>query len=153
MENIYHHSQLLQVRNIWFAPKSQTQVYEDNTARIKRTNYVIGGRKQAKHINCYYQHPEAFCACLDDEASHLIHHGLVWLAGSMATVVLFVPMFVWWVLQNKNHLSHSGKGKWPNILTLLDWSHRFSDCNFASVTSEWQWSWLQQWQISQRIEN
>ena len=39
------------LRDMGFAPKSPTPVYEDNTACIEWTNNVIGGRERAKHID------------------------------------------------------------------------------------------------------
>ncbi len=39
------------LENIVFGEKPDTPVYKDNTACIEWGNYVIGGRKRAKHID------------------------------------------------------------------------------------------------------
>ncbi len=48
VEVIYLRSLL---RNMGFAPKSWTPVYEDNNASIEWSNNIIGGREHAKHID------------------------------------------------------------------------------------------------------
>jgi hypothetical protein len=40
------------LEQLGFAQNSPTQAYEDNTACTKWGNSIIGGREQAKHIDC-----------------------------------------------------------------------------------------------------
>jgi hypothetical protein len=44
---------LLRTGSMGFAPKSWTSIYEDNNACIEWSNYTIGGRERAKHIDIW----------------------------------------------------------------------------------------------------
>ncbi len=48
------------IQNIGLPQENDTPVYEDNTACIEWGNHIVGGRKQAKHIDIrkHFTHSE-----------------------------------------------------------------------------------------------